>query len=134
MKECSFAAKVELLPQMMMFLEEETDSIELTAKQRMHLELAVEEVLVNVCSYAYSEGGELIFRIFAPLKELAVEIEDQGAAFNPLAQALPDVDTDLENREIGGLGIFLTQKIMDEVTYRREGDRNILRMVLHLNA
>jgi len=132
MKECCFEANVDFLPEMMTFLEEQTKSLELTVKQQMHLQLAVEEVLVNVCSYAYSEGGELRIRIFHQLPKVAVEIEDWGAAFNPLQQAPPELDADLEDREVGGLGIFLTQQIMDEVTYQREGDRNILRLVLHV--
>jgi len=55
-----------------------------------------------------------------------MEFEDRGREFNPLEISEPDLDTPIENRQLGGLGIHLVKKMMDEAQYRREGDRNIL--------
>jgi serine/threonine-protein kinase RsbW len=95
------------------------------------LELAVEEAVVNVCHYAYpSGGGEVVVRVTEEPGRLTVEVEDSGAAFDPLSVPAPDVAAPVDERRIGGLGILLIQRLMDEVRYRREGGRNVLTMVV----
>ncbi len=99
------------------------------------LELAVEEAVVNVCRYAYGGGGgNLVVRVTHAGGALAVEVEDRGAAFDPLAQPLPDTAVPIERRPIGGLGILLIQRMVDEVRYRRAGDRNVLTLVVRLSG
>jgi len=93
------------------------------------LDLVIEEIFVNVCRYGYPDGGPGIvtFAYTVPaLGELSVEIADQGTEFNPLAQGPPDLTLHLEDRPIGGLGIFLVKTLAPFITYRRDGDWNRL--------
>jgi serine/threonine-protein kinase RsbW len=92
------------------------------------IELAVEEVLVNIFNYAYPEGGgdvEMICQLDAPGR-LVLQVADRGIAFDMLAYDDPDTTAEIENRRIGGLGIFFVKQLMDDVRYRREHDRNVL--------
>lgn len=91
------------------------------------IHLVVEEIVVNIVDYAYPEGnGYLEVRINNDNKELTIEFRDHGIPFNPLEQSMPDLDIPLEERSIGGLGIFLTKEMMDNVEYRYEQGENIL--------
>ena len=90
--------------------------------------LSVEELLTNTISYGYEDGGEhhidLVIRLDGDV--LAVEISDDGIEFSPDSAASPDTNASIEDRPIGGLGIFLTRKMMDSVDYRRDAGRNIV--------
>jgi anti-sigma regulatory factor (Ser/Thr protein kinase) len=92
------------------------------------IELALEELLVNIISYAYPGGAGHIEVTCRPdaRNRLVVEITDSGNPFNMLAYGDPDTTAAIEERRIGGLGIFFVKQLMDEVHYRREDDRNIL--------
>jgi serine/threonine-protein kinase RsbW len=93
------------------------------------LDLLIEEIFMNVCSHAYPDGQQgvvtLTYSVPAP-GELRVEVADQGAEFNPLVAAPPDLTLNLENRPIGGLGIFLVKTLAPSLTYRRDRDWNRL--------
>ncbi len=98
----------------------------------MQLELAVEEAVVNICLYAYEvPPGELLVRICPGEKSFVVELVDEGVPFDPLAVDEPDLRAAVEERAVGGLGIFLVRRVMDEVAYHRDGARNVLRLVIH---
>ena len=93
------------------------------------IRLSVEEVVENVVRYAYKDGSgwletEVVLEDGAPV--LSIEIKDAGIPFNPLAAEDPDINASLEERQIGGLGIFLCKQMMDEVSYRYEDKCNIL--------
>ena len=94
----------------------------------MSINLALEEAVTNVISYAYPEGteGEIKVDAIARKDSLRFTISDFGQEFDPTAT--PEVDTSLalEDRPIGGLGIHLVRKIMDRVSYKRQDDMNIL--------
>jgi sigma-B regulation protein RsbU (phosphoserine phosphatase) len=94
----------------------------------MSLNLAIEEAVVNVMDYAYSEGqrGDVDIEVTADQQWLTFVISDTGIAFDPTAKE--DVDTTLsaEERPIGGLGIFLVRQLMDVIDYKREGNKNVL--------
>lgn len=101
------------------------------------IDLALEEVLLNVMDYAYApqqEGnmdvgcgrlGKDFFRVV---------VRDQGRPFNPLLQQPPDLTAGVEAREVGGLGVFLTTRMTDRLNYRRENATNILEMDFRLAA
>lgn len=99
------------------------------------LELALEELLVNIINYAYTaEEGPIEMTCRAdPHGRLVVEIADSGVPFDMLAYSDPDTSLEIEDRRIGGLGIFFVKKLMDDVRYRRENDRNILTIVASAN-
>ena len=92
--------------------------------------LALEEVLANVIMYAYQEGtqGEVNLSAKIDNEDILVEIKDMGVPFNPLQQQEVNLDVPLEERQIGGLGIFIIKEIMDKVEYAREDGWNVLRM------
>ena len=93
------------------------------------LDLVIEEIFINVCRYAYPDGSQgvvtLTYSTPAP-GELSVEVADQGVEFNPLTAPPPDVTLKLEDRPIGGLGIFLVKRLAPFITYRRDRDWNRL--------
>ncbi|GAB6283892.1 MAG: hypothetical protein STSR0009_00910 [Methanoregula sp.] len=95
--------------------------------QILDVQLAVEEAVTNSILHGYDGArGTIGLRIEADPHHVAVEITDGAPAFDPLSMPDPDIGADLEDRKIGGLGIFLIRQVMDEVTYRYEGNKNIL--------
>ncbi|MGM0414695.1 MAG: ATP-binding protein [Bacillota bacterium] len=101
------------------------------------IRLACEEALVNIISYAYEEEigqVEIAYSYNEANNEFKIELTDAGTAFNPLEKPDPDTSLPLEEREIGGLGIFMIKKIMDKVSYKREDGKNTLKMIKILNS
>lgn len=97
----------------------------------MQVELAIEEIFVNIASYAYPSGrGDVTIaaEVSGDPKELTVVFKDSGVPFDPLAKEDPDITLPIEQRRIGGLGIFLVKDTMDDVTYRYADGMNILTM------
>jgi anti-sigma regulatory factor (Ser/Thr protein kinase) len=95
------------------------------------IELAAEEALVNIIHYAYPERpGDVEMICQGDRGRLIVEIIDSGIPFDFTTMPDPDVTAGIEEREPGGLGIFFIKKMMDEVRYRRENDRNILTLII----
>lgn len=91
------------------------------------IELALEEALVNIINYAYQDaGGDISIECQCTDKKIIIQIADWGLPFDLLAQEDPDTSLSLEEREIGGLGIFLVKQMMDELEYQRENGQNIL--------
>ena len=104
------------------------------AKGQTQVELALEEVLVNVINYAYPQdqnppGTIEVECSWDDRQILTIVVADQGAAFDPLNKPDPDTTLSIEERDIGGLGIYLTKKMMDQVTYDRSRGKNKLTMV-----
>jgi anti-sigma regulatory factor (Ser/Thr protein kinase) len=94
-------------------------------KIQSQIAIAVDEIFSNIAHYAYSpEVGGAVVRV-AVDEFITIEVEDSGKAYNPLHAKNPDIELPAEEREIGGLGIFMVKKMMDSVEYRRDGDRNI---------
>lgn len=92
------------------------------------LDLALEEWLTNIISYAHDDGDEhwIDLRFVSTPDEVRVEIEDDGRPFDPLTHPRVDTTAPLESRSVGGLGIHMIRQLMETVSYRREKDRNIL--------
>ena len=91
--------------------------------------LALEEMISNIIYYAYEDSdGEHKIKIGLSIqdRQLRLKIEDDGKPFNPLQNPVPDVQKPLEERKIGGLGIYITRKLMDGLEYQRINDHNIL--------
>ena len=114
------------------FIHEQIKPFSCHSQTLFQIDLAVEEIFVNISHYAYSPDKGTVQidcsvekTADAPAK-LTVSFTDKGKAFNPLAKPDPDITLSVEEREIGGLGIFLTKKYMDSVLYERKDNQNIL--------
>ncbi len=132
-RERVFPASLDSLADIRAFILEE-DGVEerLPPKRVAHLDVALEEIVVNICSYAYeTPPGELTIRVEESVESFAVEFVDNGVAFDPLAMNEPDVKRPLEERDAGGLGILLVRRMMDEVHYSRKGALNTLRILVN---
>ena len=126
-----FPAKVEVLSEVLDFVERTLDECQCLARTKTSICVAIEEVFVNVARYAYGDAeGNVVLGIDFDKKSRVItfRMKDKGVAFNPLDRKDPDVTLSAEDREIGGLGIFITKKTMDTVTYAYENGENILTM------
>ncbi|MBR4194624.1 MAG: ATP-binding protein [Oscillospiraceae bacterium] len=133
--ELNIPAKRERLDAVQAFVAERLGSA-CSFKSKMNIELAVEEIFINIASYAYGEGdGTATVRVERSESPAAVTISftDRGVPYNPLAKDDPDVTSLAQERKIGGLGIFLTKKVMDEVRYEYRDGQNILTMTKKLS-
>ena len=95
------------------------------------IDLAVEEIFVNIAHYSGSE--QAIINCSFENDKLEITFKDNGVPFNPLAKADPDLTLNAEEREIGGLGIFLTKKFMDTFSYEYKDKMNCLRIIKTIN-
>lgn len=119
------------LPLMNRFLEETGKAFGLDGTLLMNLNLVMEEAVSNIIFYAYKEGEQgkdILISLDLQSDLLTVVLTDTGRFFDPTAREDPDVTLPAEERPIGGLGIFLIKKMMDEVVYRRQEGRNVFMM------
>jgi anti-sigma regulatory factor (Ser/Thr protein kinase) len=102
-----------------------------TAEKTARLELAVEEWATNVCRHAYrSAGGSLTVVLRRDGEALLVELSDEGIPFDPTVWPGPDLTHPLAEREPGGLGLLLIRRMVDTVSYWRDGSRNVLTVTI----
>lgn len=109
-------------------LDEFAVAVQLPEATLFHVRLVLEEILMNVISYG-SDGAKVPdVQLNMEQKDgtLSMEIADNGIAFDPLQLPPPDLDAEIDDRPIGGLGIFLVRELMDSVAYRRDGEWNRL--------
>ena len=95
------------------------------------VELVTEEAVVNVLKYSYPQGeGKVRLRCFGDRDRFVIEVTDWGVPFDATAQPAPDVTSPLEERPVGGLGVYLTKKMTDEMRYTRKDRQNILSLFI----
>ena len=129
MKEITLKALVSNIPAVTAFIDEWLESLDCGMKAQMQIDLAVDELFTNIASYAYAPGsGEATIQLnFDEASRVAsVTFIDSGVPYDPLQKPDPDVTLSAEEREIGGLGIYMAKKATDKMEYRRENGRNIL--------
>ena len=129
MKEINLPAKTGNLGAVIDFVTAELEAVGCPLKPRLQIELAVEEIFVNIANYAYRpEVGEATVRCSVDKEPLQVVIQflDQGRPYNPLTKKDADTALPAEEREIGGLGILLVKKSMDSIDYEYKDGKNIL--------
>ncbi len=129
MKELTIAARIESIPTVTAFVEEQLEKLDCSRKAQIQIAVAVDEIFSNIARYAYGpEGGEATVRVETEKDPAAVVIAfiDHGRPFDPLAKPDPDLMLGPEERNIGGLGIYLVKKTMDDVHYEYSGGQNIL--------
>lgn len=129
MKELEIEALTDNLPQVLTFIDEQLEAADCPMKIQMQIDIAVEEIFVNIAHYAYSPNvGIAMIRVEILPEPPSVDITfiDKGIPYDPLAKADPDVTLSAEERQIGGLGIFMVKKTMDDVKYEYLDGQNIL--------
>ena len=125
-------ATLESLELVQDFVGTQSRALGLGAEISSRLELVVEELVVNIGSYAYPQGGGdmevdcVLDRSRRP-PSFCLILRDWGEAFNPLSKEAPDLEAGLDERQPGGLGIFLVRELADHCSYRRHGDANEFR-------
>ena len=135
MKELTVAATVENIEAVTDFVNEELEALECPMKVQMQIDIAIDELFGNIAHYAYNpEIGKATVRVEVIEDPLAVTITfiDNGVPYDPLAKADPDTTLSAEEREIGGLGIYMVKKSMDDVTYEYKDGKNILKIQKNL--
>lgn len=129
MVEKSFEAKTENLSQVLEFLESELEKSNCNMKIITSLSIALEELFVNVALYAYpNSNGFCTLKLDCIDDDFYITLIDSGIEFNPLAKEDPDITLNAEERDIGGLGIYMVKKTMDDMSYERKDNQNILSM------
>ena len=132
MNKKKFPAQIEALDEVLAFVEEMLESFECPMKVQTTICVAIEEVFVNVAHYAYGgKEGEAVVKYLLDQekKMLSIRFEDSGTPYDPLGKADPDITLSAEDRAIGGLGIFMVKKSMDEVHYEYKDNKNCFTMV-----
>ena len=126
-----FKAKIEALPDVLGFVDQMLEKYECPMKIQTAVCVAIEEVFVNVAHYAYKDGEgdvELGVDFDDESRTVIFRMTDRGVPFDPLKKPDPDVTLSADERDIGGLGIFITKKTMDTVEYGYENGKNVLTM------
>ena len=129
MKELKIDATVQNLDEVLAFLDGELEVMECGMKEQIQLDVAVEEIFVNIASYAYAPNtGYALIQIEEQKdpKRVQITFVDEGVPYDPLAKEDPDVTLSAEERQIGGLGIYMVKKSMDNMTYEYKDKKNIL--------
>ena len=120
-------AKNENLEQVLAFIDRNLEKADCSVKAQYQIRVAAEEIFVNIASYAYGQNtGDARISVKTEGGSAEIVFRDRGDPFDPLAKADPDVTLSAEERQIGGLGIYMVKKTMNEVLYRREGGENVL--------
>lgn len=130
-KEITVVATVESIETVTDFVNEQLEAVDCPMKSQMQIDIAIDEILSNIAHYAYEEKyGEATVRVELSEnpKSAVLTFIDRGVPYDPLAHAEPDTTLSADEREIGGLGIFMVKKTMDEVTYEYKGGTNILKI------
>lgn len=136
MKELTIAATVENIEVVTDFVNEQLEALDCPMKAQMQIDIAIDELFGNIAHYAYDpDVGEATVRVEVTENPMAVIITfiDKGIPYDPLKQADPNTSLPAEERELGGLGIFMVKKSMDEITYTYKDGQNILAIKKNLN-
>ena len=141
-QELRISAKVENLASVLEFIEGALEVVDCPMKTSITIQVAAEEIFVNIAHYAYDSDDEnvgdvnikLWFTEKSEANPLAVNIEfaDAGKPYNPLDNADPDITLSAEERDIGGLGVYMVKKSMDSVNYEYKDKLNILTIVKNI--
>jgi len=135
MKELTINATIDNIQTVTEFVDEQLEALGCPIKAQMQIDIAIDELFSNIAYYAYNpEIGSATVRVEVQQKPLAVVISfiDRGVPYDPLAKEDPDTTLSAEERDIGGLGIYMVKKSMDAVTYEYKNGQNILTIKKHL--
>ncbi|MCL2270297.1 MAG: ATP-binding protein, partial [Treponema sp.] len=132
-RSVTMTADIANLDELIAFIDKELDACNCPGNIRGQVELAAEEVFVNIADYAYSEGNREVTVSCSHVTEqdqitMTLVFIDHGRAFNPLERNDPDINLSLDEREPGGMGILIVKKTMDTIQYSRENGMNRLEL------
>ena len=131
MKELTIAATVENIETVTDFVNEQLEALDCPMRAQMQIDIAIDELFGNIVHYAYKPGiGQATVQVDVEEEPLSVVITfiDNGVPYDPLAKADPDTTLSVEERDIGGLGIYMVKKSMDEIAYEYKDGQNILKI------
>lgn len=129
MEQIVLPATIDRLSEVLEFVDSILDSNSCPESVKLQIDIAVEELFVNIANYAYNpeEGpAEIKCSVEEATNRVIIEFRDHGVPYDPLAKADPDITLSAEERDIGGLGIFMVKSSMDNVSYRHENGNNVL--------
>lgn len=135
MMEITLPAIIENVEKVTDFVNAELDKINCPAKTKAEIDVAIDELFSNIAKYAYdSKEGNATVKVEVSESQRVADITfiDDGLPFNPLQKADPNVKLDLDEREVGGLGIFMVKKKMDNIEYEYKNNQNILKITKKL--
>ena len=123
-------AVIDNLDKVISFIDQKLEQKNCSPKLKMRIELAVEEIFVNIANYAYQDNSgnaEIGVEFFEDPLSVTVTFIDSGIPYDPLKKPDPDIKLSSEERQIGGLGIYLAKKMADNMSYERKDGQNILK-------
>lgn len=129
MKQLTVKADISQLDQVLSFADTILEEAGCSVKAQMQIDIAIEELFVNIAHYAYPDGeGNAVIGVEADAeaKDVQIVFEDEGVPYNPLENEDPDITLSVEDRPIGGLGIFMVKKSMDSMAYEYKDGKNRL--------
>ena len=129
MKMITMEARIENIEPITAFVEHELEAINCPPRPQMQIIVAIDELISNIANYAYAPGGGNVtveFDYDEADRTIMITFTDEGVPYDPLQHEEPDISLPAEKREIGGLGIHLVRKTMDDMKYRYENGKNIL--------
>ena len=135
MKELTLDATVENIPVVTDFVNEQMDALGCSVKVQMQIDVAIDELFSNIARYAYNpDVGPATVRVELTEEPLSVVVTfvDNGVPYDPLKEGDPDTTLSAEEREIGGLGVYMVKKSMDAVAYEYKDGQNVLKITKKL--
>lgn len=131
MKELTIDATLDNIPIVTDFVNEQLEALDCPMKAQIQISIAIDELFSNIARYAYNpQTGPATVQVEVTETPMAVVITfiDEGKPYDPLAKDDPDITLSAEEREIGGLGIYMVKKSMDDITYEYKDGHNILKI------
>lgn len=129
MKELIIEATIENIPAVTDFVDAELEAVDCPMRAEVQINIAIDELMSNIAYYAYNpDTGSATVKVEVVEEPLSVIITfiDNGVPYDPLSHEDPDITLDLDERGVGGLGIFLVRQTMDDVSYEYKNGQNIL--------
>lgn len=136
-KTITISAETQQLDDVLSFINAPLEALGVSEEEKVVIDIAVEEIYVNIALYAYEPGrGPVTLRWTLEDEPLSIQIDfmDRGTPYDPLAREDPDLTLSAEDRQIGGLGIYMVRKSMDEVSYEYRDGQNCFMMKKLLSA
>lgn len=134
MEELRIEANTDKLDNVLNFINRILETKDASIKAQMQIQIAVEEIFVNIANYAYAPGtgmATIQVKYYAETNAVEICFIDEGKKYNPLEKPDPDITLSAEEREIGGLGIFMVKKSMDSMRYDYIDGKNVLTVLKH---